>query len=158
MPSAAYDYGGNGYGSNGGYGQSNGFSGPREPPMNPYTMAALAAAAGPGRPMPLPVQAPLPIRITGQGPMVARPPPPRPNVDPQNRRFGIKIKIATIAVATFVVLSSAMFYRFIDTVTCSIWVGTGPCISAETGSPTMKGTTIAATLMFLIVLWTLRPL
>jgi len=151
MPSAAYDYGGNGYG----YGQSNGFSGPREPPMNPYTMAALAAAAGPGRPVPLPLQAPLPIRITGQGPMVARPPPPP---DPRDRRFGIKIKIAAIAVATFVLLSSAMFYRFIDTVTCSIWVGTGPCISAETGSPTMKGTTIAATLMFLIVLWTLRKL
>jgi len=152
MPSAAYDYGGNGYN---GYGQSNGFSGPKEPPMNPYTMAALAAAAGPGRPMPPPVQAPLPIRITGQGPMVARPPPPPSNND---RRFGIKIKIAAIAVAVFVVLSSAMFYRFIDTVTCSIWVGTGPCISAETGSPTMKGTTIAATLMFLIVLWTLRKL
>jgi len=147
MPSASYDY-----------------SGFQEPPMNPYTMAALAAAAGPGRPVPPPVQAPLPIRITGQGPMVARPPNTQNGngngngVDPQNRRFGIKIKIATIAVATFVVLSSAMFYRFIDTVTCSIWVGTGPCISAETGSPTMKGTTIAATLMFLIVLWTLRPL
>jgi len=154
MPSAAYDNGGNGYG---GYGQSNGFSGPKEPPMNPYTMAALAAAAGPGRPMPLPMQAPLPIRITGQGPMVARPQPPSPPSN-NDRRFGIKIKVAAIAVAVFVVLSSAMFYRFIDTVTCSIWVGTGPCISAETGSPTMKGTTIAATLMFLIVLWTLRKL
>lgn len=143
MPSVAYDFS-----------EYGGYSAPQEPPMNPYTMAALAAAAGPG-PVPHPV--PVPIRITGQGPVVG-PPPAAQSVDPRDRRFGIKIKVAAIAVATFVVLSSAMFYRFIDTVMCSIWVGTGPCVSAETGSPTMKGTTIVATLMFLIVLWTLRPL
>ena len=134
MPSVPHDY--------------SGFS-PKEPPMNPYTMAALAAAAGPG-PVPHPVPARVPM------PIVAR--QPNAQIAQSDRRFGIKIKIAVIAVIAFVALSSAVFYRFVDTVTCSIWVGTGPCIIAETGNPTMKGTMIAATQMFLIVMWTLRVL